>query len=140
MSPTASIAKRRGVTLITSSSPKEDTFEIGTSPLSIIKNALNANPGDQWDPDRLLDAIHWLRQILSVVCGLVWGSVPLVGMQYAVGFLAVNVLGMVAFYQLHLKIDPEDFGGHGVLQQEGFVASVALFLLVWIITYSFLHF
>jgi hypothetical protein len=29
--------------------------------------------------DQLLDALHWIRQVLGLVCGLLWGAIPLVG-------------------------------------------------------------
>ncbi|KAM4083307.1 hypothetical protein ACB094_08G046100 [Castanea mollissima] len=39
-----------------------------------------------------------------------------------------------------LKVDEEDFGGHGALLQEGLFASISLFLLSWILVYSLGHF
>lgn len=29
--------------------------------------------------DQLGDVLHWIRQIVALVCGLLWGAVPLVG-------------------------------------------------------------
>ncbi|KAK3416398.1 hypothetical protein EUGRSUZ_H02119 [Eucalyptus grandis] len=28
--------------------------------------------------DQSRDALHWIRQVLALVCGLLWGSIPLV--------------------------------------------------------------
>ncbi|KAL6577220.1 hypothetical protein OROMI_011496 [Orobanche minor] len=44
------------------------------------------------------------------------------------------------YYALVLKVDEEEFGGHGALLQEGLFASVSLFLLAWILVYSLAHF
>ncbi|KAF8048739.1 hypothetical protein N665_2420s0001 [Sinapis alba] len=32
-----------------------------------------------WDKDQLGDVLHWIRQVVGLLCGLVWGSIPLVG-------------------------------------------------------------
>lgn len=29
--------------------------------------------------DQLLDAVHWIRQAVGLICGLLWGAVPVVG-------------------------------------------------------------
>ena len=29
--------------------------------------------------DELLDVVHWLRQIVAIVCGIIWGLIPLKG-------------------------------------------------------------
>ncbi|KAF8093071.1 hypothetical protein N665_0392s0040 [Sinapis alba] len=29
--------------------------------------------------DQLGDVLHWIRQVVGLLCGLVWGSIPLVG-------------------------------------------------------------
>jgi hypothetical protein len=28
---------------------------------------------------QLLDAVHWIRQVVGLICGLLWGAAPLVG-------------------------------------------------------------
>ncbi|CAH8264082.1 unnamed protein product [Arabidopsis lyrata] len=32
-----------------------------------------------WDKDQLGDVLHWIRQVVGLLCGLVWGAIPLVG-------------------------------------------------------------
>ncbi|MQM00079.1 hypothetical protein Taro_032811 [Colocasia esculenta] len=44
-----------------------------------FKLAKLLDPEAPWDKDQLGDVLHWIRQVLGVFCGLVWGSVPLVG-------------------------------------------------------------
>jgi hypothetical protein len=43
------------------------------------KLARYLDPEASWDKDQLLDAVHWIRQAVGLACGLLWGSVPLVG-------------------------------------------------------------
>ncbi|KAG8066930.1 hypothetical protein GUJ93_ZPchr0005g14794 [Zizania palustris] len=98
------------------------------------------DPEASWDKDQLLDAVHWIRQVLGLACGLLWGAVPLVGAIWIALFLAIST-GLVYWYYAYLlKIDEEEFGGHGALLQEGMFASFTLFLLSWILLYSLVHF
>lgn len=29
--------------------------------------------------DQLGDVLHWIRQVVALVCGLLWGTIPVVG-------------------------------------------------------------
>lgn len=40
------------------------------------------------------------------------------------------------YYSVILKVDEEEFGGHGALLLEGLFASVTLFLVIYYITLS----
>ncbi|GJV11848.1 Rab5-interacting protein [Tanacetum coccineum] len=51
-------------------------------------------------------------------------------------FLLISSGIVYGYYAIILKIDEEDFGGHGPLLQEGLFASVTLFLLAWTLVYS----
>lgn len=93
-----------------------------------------------WEKEELFDALHWIRQVVALLCGILWGFIPLVGSFWIVLFLALSSAIVYGYYTLVLKIDSEDFGGHGSLLQEGMFASVTLFLLSWILVYSVLHF
>ncbi|XP_006653964.1 respirasome Complex Assembly Factor 1 [Oryza brachyantha] len=98
------------------------------------------DPEASWDKDQLLDAVHWIRQVLGLACGLLWGAVPLVGAVWIALFVAIST-GLVYWYYAYLlKIDEEEFGGHGALLQEGMFASFTLFLLSWTLVYSLVHF
>ncbi|KAK3252745.1 hypothetical protein CYMTET_37973 [Cymbomonas tetramitiformis] len=83
----------------------------------------------EWETGELLDCIHWIRQVLAIVCGLVWGIIPLVGIQFLLLFMGVNLLVIFVFCRAHLRIDHEDHGGFQILQNEGLMASMALFAL-----------
>lgn len=93
-----------------------------------------------WDKDQLGDVLHWIRQVVGLVCGLLWGAVPLVGAIWIVVFLAISTSIIYWYYAHFLKVDEDDFGGHGALLQEGLFASFTLFLLAWILVYSLFHF
>lgn len=98
------------------------------------------NPDASWDKDQLGDVLHWIRQVVAIACGLLWGSVPLVGGIWIVVFLLISSGIVYGYYAIILKVDEEDFGGHGALLQEGLFASITLFLLAWTLVYSLGHF
>ncbi|KAI3806414.1 hypothetical protein L1987_22319 [Smallanthus sonchifolius] len=98
------------------------------------------DPEASWDKDQLGDVLHWIRQIVALVCGLLWGAVPLVGGIWLVAFLLISSGIIYGYYAIILKVDEEEFGGHGPLLQEGLFASVTLFLLAWTLVYSLAHF
>ncbi|KAH7672759.1 Rab5-interacting protein family protein [Dioscorea alata] len=98
------------------------------------------DPEASWDKDQLGDVLHWIRQVLGLVCGLLWGAVPLVGAVWIVLFLLLSSVVIYGYYGHILKIDEEEFGGHAALLQEGLFASFSLFLLAWILVYSLGHF
>lgn len=93
-----------------------------------------------WDRDQLGDVLHWLRQALGLIFGVLFGLIPLTGILPIIAFLALSSGAMYAVYSLYLKQDAEDFGGDGTLLQEGLFASVTLFLLSWTLVYSLVHF
>ncbi|CAL9120763.1 unnamed protein product [Musa acuminata var. zebrina] len=98
------------------------------------------DPEASWDKDQLGDVLHWIRQGLGLACGLLWGAIPLVGAIWIALFLLLSTGIIYGYYTYVLKIDEEDFGGHGALLQEGLFASFSLFLLAWILVYSLAHF
>ena len=44
-------------------------------------------------------------------------------------FLVISSGIIYGYYAMLLKVDEEDFGGHGALLQEGLFASITLFLV-----------
>ncbi|VVB16590.1 unnamed protein product [Arabis nemorensis] len=108
--------------------------------LSSSKLANLFDPDASWDKDQLGDVLHWIRQVVGLICGLLWGSIPLVGGIWIILFLAISSGIVYGYYAMILKVDEEDFGGHAALLQEGLFASVTLFLLAWILVYSLAHF
>ncbi|KAM0996220.1 hypothetical protein ACFX2I_006216 [Malus domestica] len=108
--------------------------------LSRLKFAKLLDPEASWDKDQLGDVLHWIRQAMALACGLLWGAIPLVGGIWFVIFLVISTGIIYGYYAMVLKVDEEDFGGHGALLQEGLFASITLFLLAWILVYSLGHF
>jgi len=105
-----------------------------------FKFAKLLDPDTPWDKDQLCDALHWIRQVLGLAFGLLWGVVPVVGAIWIVAFLVLSSAIIYGYYAHVLKIDEEEFGGHAALIQEGLFASFTLFLLAWILVYSLAHF
>ncbi|KAF5809810.1 putative rab5-interacting protein family [Helianthus annuus] len=97
--------------------------------LSPFKFAKLLDPEADWDKDQLGDVLHWIRQIVALVCGLLWGAFPLVGGIWIVAFLLISSGIIYGYYTIILQVDEEEFGGHGLLLQEGLFASFTLFLL-----------
>ncbi|KAL6275823.1 uncharacterized protein Pyn_33466 [Prunus yedoensis var. nudiflora] len=108
--------------------------------LSPFKFAKLLDPEASWDKDQLGDVLHWIRQAMALVCGLLWGAIPLVGGIWFIIFLVISTGIIYGYYAMILNVDEEDFGGHGALLQEGLFASITLFLLAWILVYSLGHF
>ncbi|KAI9081899.1 hypothetical protein K1719_036161 [Acacia pycnantha] len=108
--------------------------------LSPSKFAKLLDPDASWDKDQLGDVLHWIRQALGLVFGLLWGALPLVGGIWFILFLVISSGIIYGYYAVILKVDEEEFGGHSALLQEGLFASITLFLLSWILVYSLAHF
>ena len=43
------------------------------------ENKLMMGFGWFFEQDQLGDVLHWIRQVVALVCGLLWGAVPVVG-------------------------------------------------------------
>ncbi|XP_047308692.1 respirasome Complex Assembly Factor 1-like [Impatiens glandulifera] len=111
-----------------------------TDHISPFKFAKLLDPEASWDKDQLGDVLHWIRQVVALGCGLLWGAIPLIGGLWIGIFLLLSSGIIYGYYALVLKVDEEEFGGHGALLQEGLFASFTLFLLAWVLVYSLTHF
>lgn len=94
----------------------------------------------RWKEEELKSAIHWFRQLVSLVVGIIWGILPFKGLNAFVSHFILNSLGTVVFYSSAIGIDPEEFGGHAILWQEGVAPAISMFMLSWIVTYSLVQF
>uniref|UniRef100_A0AAQ5XEK8 RAB5 interacting factor n=1 Tax=Amphiprion ocellaris TaxID=80972 RepID=A0AAQ5XEK8_AMPOC len=90
--------------------------------------------------DEFLDVIYWLRQIIAVILGVIWGVAPLKGFLGIAIFCIINAGVLYVYFSSFQQIDEEEYGGTWELTKEGFMTSFALFLVVWIIFYTALHF
>jgi len=95
----------------------------------------------EWpDKEEFLDVIYWMRQVLGIIVGLVWGIIPLTGIVGLALFCAINAGLLYIYFTIFQKVDEEEYGGPWELTKEGFMASFAGFLVTWTIVYSGLHF
>lgn len=119
-------------------SPK-DLAAANGSVSATVKKAFKTN--SNWeDKDEFLDVIYWFRQVLAILLGIIWGILPLKGI-LAIGLFALINAGVLYIYFTNFqKIDEEEYGGPWELTKEGFMTSFALFLVVWILFYSAVHF
>lgn len=119
-------------------SPK-DVAAANGSVSATVKKAFKTN--SNWeDKDEFLDVIYWFRQVLAILLGIIWGILPLKGI-LAIGLFALINAGVLYIYFTNFqKIDEEEYGGPWELTKEGFMTSFALFLVIWIIVYSAVHF
>ena len=92
----------------------------------------------KWDTDNFVkfpDVIHWMRQVIAVVCGLVCGLLPVTGVLAFGAFLFLNTYIPYYYYTSYANVNVDDFGAQKLLM-EGYQPSSALFMLIWILTYS----
>eukprot|EP01023_Acetabularia_acetabulum_P057336 TRINITY_DN6677_c0_g1_i1.p2 TRINITY_DN6677_c0_g1~~TRINITY_DN6677_c0_g1_i1.p2 ORF type:complete len:132 (-),score=24.75 TRINITY_DN6677_c0_g1_i1:214-609(-) len=93
----------------------------------------------EWERDELLDVIHWSRQLLALLCGLVCGFFGVTDIAGFVVFAVVAFGSTVVFYRTYLGVDEEEMGGAGELAMEGMMSAFAIFLLFWISMYTLQH-
>lgn len=90
------------------------------------------------DKDEVLDAVYWIRQILAVIMGFLWGILGVTGF---LGIISFAILNSMAAYAIAnntgYDFDPDE----SLLSvKEGFMATFASFLVTWIVTYTAVHF
>ena len=47
------------------------------SPIQILRMACNKKT--EWEKDEFLDSVYWIRQIIAIVFGVVWGVIKFKG-------------------------------------------------------------
>lgn len=87
-------------------------------------------------PDDALSMMHWTRQALGVTMGILLGSIKLTGFPAITSFFAVAVLVPNAYFASYLNVDEAEVAQAGSLKTEGLMPAFALFLLMWILTYT----
>lgn len=96
----------------------------------------------QWKPDEVLTALHWVRQAYGVGVGLLFGLLGVTGAVGAIAYLFSCFVLTTGYFRVYLGVDEEDLvdaPGGGSLQTEGLFSSVALFVLTWTLSYSLIH-
>lgn len=92
------------------------------------------------DKDDFLDVIYWARQILGVLLGLIFGLAGVTGALGLIGFAVINAGALYLYWTVFQGVDEEEYGGAWEMTKEGFMTSLAGFLVCWIILYSGLHY
>ncbi|KAF6032417.1 C20orf24 [Bugula neritina] len=88
------------------------------------------------DKDEFLDAVYWLRQIISLIMGILWGYLLLQGFIGLFTFLLTNCFVVYLYTTSYQNVDDEEYGGMTEILKEGMMSSFATFLVSWIIVYS----
>jgi EMC6 len=96
----------------------------------------NAAEEMEWGKEEVLDAVYWGRQLLALLLGSIFGSISFTGLTAFLTFMGI-IIGSVLIWINLQRIDAEEFEGGQQLYNEGLGPAVALFLLSWIISYSF---
>ncbi|OWF45074.1 Uncharacterized protein C20orf24 [Mizuhopecten yessoensis] len=78
--------------------------------------------------DEFLDVIYWMRQIIGMVLGLIWGLFPLKGIIALVIFFAINCGVIYIYYGIFQKVDDEEYGGPTEILKEGLMTSFSTFV------------
>lgn len=91
------------------------------------------------DKDEFLDVVYWMRQIIGVILGLIWGLLPLKGLLGLALFFAINCGVIYVYYGPFQKVDDEEYGGPTEILKEGLMTSFSTFLVTWIVLYSSLY-
>lgn len=129
MQPAAAAERRRG--------QESNSKGIPSLLLQAVLVSLPSAAVKEWREDELLDTVYWMRQILAVVSGVLWGVLPLTGLWAFVGYLAFINLAVVIFVNTQ-QIEIDDVGGT-MMYMEGLPPAVATFMLFWIGTYTAAH-
>ena len=88
-----------------------------------------------WAKDDILDALFWIRQALAVVAGPIAGLTGRQGVATFALFVTSACSAGLSFAR-SLGVDDEEMGGMAPLLGEGLSQSVAIFVLLWIVTFS----
>ena len=89
------------------------------------------------EKDEILDVLFWFRQLVSVLFGLAAGLSGQTGAAVIIMYVMLMFASSYYYQTIYLEIDPEDFNPNE-LMMEGLGNCVGLFLLSWILLYTFM--
>eukprot|EP01024_Parvocaulis_polyphysoides_P045139 TRINITY_DN4207_c0_g1_i1.p1 TRINITY_DN4207_c0_g1~~TRINITY_DN4207_c0_g1_i1.p1 ORF type:complete len:150 (-),score=16.35 TRINITY_DN4207_c0_g1_i1:18-401(-) len=104
--------------------------------INYLINKVKLGGETEWEADEVLDVLHWSRQILALISGLICGFMGITNVLGFVIFVILTLGSTILLYRLHLKIDEEEIGSGGELFIEGMMSAFAIFLLTWISLYT----
>lgn len=91
---------------------------------------------EQLTPRETLKAAHWMRQLIGIIIGILFGVMKFTGAPAIMSFLLTTVMTPPAFLGLFNELDLDEINDESPMQAEGIMPSFALFLLTWIVTYT----
>lgn len=94
--------------------------------------------GEEWLREDITLIIYWVRQILSLMLGILWGLVHFEGFLAIFTYLIVSVFTLSS-YKSALKVPEETFDIVDIFK-EGIVPGFGIFLFGWIASYSLAFF
>ena len=104
---------------------------------SLWEKAMTQGEAANMEKDEILDVLFWFRQLVSVTFGLAAGLTQLTGAGVIIFYVGLMFASSYYYQTIFLEIDPEDFNPNELLM-EGLGNCVGLFLLSWILLYTFL--
>ncbi|GLC40837.1 hypothetical protein PLESTB_000017200 [Pleodorina starrii] len=107
--------------------------------LSYYLELIRQGPEAAWTKEELLTCVHWQKQITSLIIGLICGVLPLRGIEGFVTFLVIQLVTVVVFYRVILRVNEEVHGGVAEALADGFPTFTGVFVLFWLLTYNLLH-
>ena len=115
--------------------PKRAGVLLARAIAAVLPSSSTSPPTAPWAKDDILDALYWIRQALALVAGSLAG---LTGRQGVATFalFATSSCSAGLSWARSLGVDEEGIGGMGPLLGEGLSQSVALFVLLWVVTFS----
>ena len=114
--------------------PKEK--EPAKEKTNLFQMALTKGSAQQLEKDEVMDIIFWFRCLVGLSVGLVAGVANFTGYPVVLGYIAC-LFGMTSVYiNKFLEIDEEDYNPQE-LMMEGMANSGGLFLLSWILVYTY---
>lgn len=87
-------------------------------------------------PEEALLAVHWIRQLLAIFIGILFGVMRLTGSSPILTQILFSFTGPSTVLSLIREIDLDQIAEIGSIQTEGFAPGMALFFLSWIISYT----
>lgn len=87
----------------------------------------------------ILAVAHWTKQATAVVCGVAFGTTGSIGWNPILTFFAALATSAYAAMKFTGVYDRLLYDDQADMLKEGFPTAVALFFLVWTITFTFLH-
>merc|ERR1712072_1261618 len=94
----------------------------------------------EWEQEELETSVHWLRQAVAFITGVLCGMLPVRGFPGLMAFAVVNVCVLAMYYGTYLGIDQEVYNSKFELLKAGMMPAFGVFLATWTITYTSVHF